>query len=128
MRFSRKERKGRIRSFMYAISGIAATVKSERNMRIHLAAAVTVVVLGAWLGLDGRYSIKTTIREQLAKIAAVLDVILRRSPKFLGPREKLPPPVEEGDVPNPPENREPTPRTVAVNPSVYNVLQILQEF
>jgi diacylglycerol kinase len=43
-----------IRSFIYAISGIAATVKSERNMRIHLAAAVAVVVLGAWLGLDGR--------------------------------------------------------------------------
>ena len=41
-----------IRSFIYAISGIAATVKSERNMRIHLAAAVAVVVLGAWLGLD----------------------------------------------------------------------------
>ena len=78
--------------------------------------------------VNGRYSIKTTIREQLAKIAAVLDVILRRSPKFLGPRETLPPPVEEGDVPNPPENREPTPGTVAVNPSVYNVLQILQEF
>ena len=34
-----------IRSFIYAISGIAATVKSERNMRIHLAAAVAVVVL-----------------------------------------------------------------------------------
>ena len=62
--------------------------------------------------VNGRYSIKTTIREQLAKIAAVLDVILRRSPKFLGPRETLPPPVEGGDVPNPPENREPTPRTV----------------
>ena len=43
-----------IRSFIYAISGIAATVKSERNMRIHLAAAVAVAVLGAWLGLDGR--------------------------------------------------------------------------
>ena len=36
-----------IRSFIYAISGIAATVKSERNMRIHLAAAVAVGVLGA---------------------------------------------------------------------------------
>ena len=72
--------------------------------------------------VNGRYSIKTTIREQLAKIAAVLDVILRRSPKFLGPREKLPPPVEEGDVPNPPENREPTPRTVAEDPLVINVL------
>ena len=43
-----------IRSFICAILGIAATVKSERNMRIHLAAAVAVVVLGAWLGLDGR--------------------------------------------------------------------------
>ena len=72
--------------------------------------------------VNGRYSIKTTIREQLAKIAAVLDVILRRSPKFLGPRETLPPPVEEGDVLNPPENREPTSGTVAVDPSVYNVL------
>jgi vancomycin permeability regulator SanA len=40
--------------------------------------------------VNGRYSIKTTIREQLAKIAAVADVILRRSPKFLGPREALP--------------------------------------
>ena len=43
-----------IRSFIYAISGIAATVKSERNMRIHLAAAIAVAVLGAWLGLGGR--------------------------------------------------------------------------
>ena len=40
--------------------------------------------------VNGRYSIKTTIREQFAKIAAVLDVILRRKPKFLGPRELLP--------------------------------------
>ena len=31
--------------------------------------------------------------EALASIAAVADVILRRSPKFLGPREPLPPPV-----------------------------------
>jgi vancomycin permeability regulator SanA len=33
---------------------------------------------------------KAMIREQLAKIAAVLDVILRRSPKSVGPREPLP--------------------------------------
>ncbi len=46
--------------------------------------------------VNGRYSIKTTIREQLAKIAAVLDVILRRGPKFLGPRELLPTPLNAG--------------------------------
>jgi SanA protein len=72
--------------------------------------------------VNGRYSIKTTIREQLAKIAAVADVICRRSPKFLGPRETLPPPVEESDDLIPPDDCEPTFGTVAVNPSVYNVL------
>jgi len=40
--------------------------------------------------VNGRYSIRTTIREQFAKVAAVLDVIFRRGPKFLGPREPLP--------------------------------------
>ena len=40
--------------------------------------------------VNGYYSIKTPIREQFAKVAAVFDVILRRGPKFLGPREHLP--------------------------------------
>ena len=48
--------------------------------------------------VNGRYSIKTTIREQLAKIAAVADVVFRRSPKFLGPREPLPPPASANPV------------------------------
>ena len=39
------------------------------------------VVLGyAAKDVNGRYSIKTTIREQLAKIAAVADVVLHRRP------------------------------------------------
>ena len=58
--------------------------------------------------VNGRYSIKTTIREQLAKIAAVADVILRRSPKFLGPRETLPPPVEDQSVDESSDNAQPT--------------------
>ena len=72
--------------------------------------------------VNGRYSIKTTIREQLAKIAAVADVILRRSPKFLGPRETLPPPIEEAEDLEPPDDCEPTPGTVAEDPLVINVL------
>lgn len=40
--------------------------------------------------VKGRRSVKTMIREQFAKVAAVLDVILRRKPKFLGSRELLP--------------------------------------
>ncbi len=46
----------------------------------------------------GRHSIKTTVREQFAKVAAVADVILRRSPKFFGPRETLPPSVDENSL------------------------------
>lgn len=38
----------------------------------------------------GRHSIKTTVREQFAKVAAVIDVVIRRRPKFLGSRETLP--------------------------------------
>ena len=33
---------------------------------------------------------KTCLREQLAKIAALVDVVIRRQPKFLGPLEKVP--------------------------------------
>ena len=38
--------------FLYAIVGVVAAVKGERNMRIHLVAAVAAVSLGAWLGLS----------------------------------------------------------------------------
>lgn len=40
--------------------------------------------------VNGRYSIRTTIREQVAKIVALGDAVFRRSPKFLGPKEELP--------------------------------------
>ena len=40
--------------------------------------------------MSGRYSVKTRLREQLAKIAALIDVVIRRQPKFLGPLEKVP--------------------------------------
>lgn len=41
-----------IKPFLYAIAGVVATVKGERNMRIHVVAAVAAISLGAWLGLS----------------------------------------------------------------------------
>lgn len=41
-----------IKPFLYAIAGVFAAVRGERNMRIHLVAAAAVVSLGAWLGLS----------------------------------------------------------------------------
>lgn len=43
--------RARGRSFKYAWAGIKALVVGEHNARIHLCAAVAVVVLGLWLGL-----------------------------------------------------------------------------
>lgn len=38
----------------------------------------------------GINSIMTLLREQLAKVAALMDVVIRRQPKFLGSKEALP--------------------------------------
>lgn len=39
------------RSFRYAIRGIAAGIKSERNMRIHIVVTIYVLALAAFFGL-----------------------------------------------------------------------------
>jgi len=40
------------KSFVYAMSGIAQTVKTQRNMKIHLAFTMLAIVLGFLLRLD----------------------------------------------------------------------------
>ncbi|MEJ8548009.1 diacylglycerol kinase family protein [Brevibacillus borstelensis] len=41
-----------IRSFSYAFAGIAHTVKTQRNMRIHVAAAVLALLMAWWLDIS----------------------------------------------------------------------------
>ena len=41
-----------IKPFIYAIAGVVAAVKGERNMRIHVVAAIVAISLGAWLELS----------------------------------------------------------------------------
>jgi len=49
-----------IRSFGYAFSGIAHLLKSQPNARIHAAATVVAIGLGAWLKLDAcRWAVLT---------------------------------------------------------------------
>ena len=45
--------KGLIRSFGYAFEGLRAAIKTERNLKIHLVAAVLAVIVGLYLGLTG---------------------------------------------------------------------------
>lgn len=44
--------KRRSRSFVYALKGVAALVRTQPNARIHLAATVAVAALGCWFSLD----------------------------------------------------------------------------
>jgi diacylglycerol kinase (ATP) len=39
-------------SFKHAFSGVWYVVRTQRNARIHLAAALVVIALGLWLGLS----------------------------------------------------------------------------
>ena len=41
-----------VQSFRFAFSGLWYVLRTQRNTRIHLAVAATVVVLGIWLGLS----------------------------------------------------------------------------
>jgi diacylglycerol kinase len=43
--------KALIKSFGYAFEGIWAAIKTERNLKIHLVAAVLVIILGLYLGI-----------------------------------------------------------------------------
>jgi diacylglycerol kinase len=44
--------KGLIKSFGYAFEGLWTAIKTERNIKIHLVAAVLAIILGLWLGLS----------------------------------------------------------------------------
>lgn len=45
-------KRGLTESFNYAIEGLKHTLKTQRNMRIHLAAGLIVITLGIFLNLD----------------------------------------------------------------------------
>ena len=53
-----QERRALFKSFLYAFRGVRFCVKNERNMRIHLAAAVFVTVFSLVYGLTpGEYAV-----------------------------------------------------------------------
>ena len=41
-----------LRSFIYAFAGVRYTVRTQRNMRVHLAIAIVAVALGLWLQIS----------------------------------------------------------------------------
>ena len=41
-----------VESFNYAVEGIIHVLRTHRNMRIHFAAAVAVLILALWVGVS----------------------------------------------------------------------------
>jgi vancomycin permeability regulator SanA len=71
-------------------------MKKRRLRILKFAATAAALLLLAW-GASA-----------IAVYAAVLDVVLRRSPRFLGPRETLPPPLKDQSVDESSDNAQPT--------------------
>lgn len=46
------DRSDLLTSFKYAFSGVSHVLRTQRNARIHLSAALLVIVVGLWLGLS----------------------------------------------------------------------------
>lgn len=55
-----------IQSFRYAYDGIVGALRRERQMRIHLAAAIVVILLASWLQVE--------VKEWLWLLAAITCV------------------------------------------------------
>ena len=47
-----KEWERLLKSFGYALEGILYTVKTQRNMQIHVATAIIVLIFGLWMGIS----------------------------------------------------------------------------
>jgi diacylglycerol kinase len=91
-----------VNSFKFAIEGIAYCVKSQRNMKIHLCAAIIVSVLGWWQQLPFAkiailvFAVALVLLAEMfnTAIEAVVDII---SPQY-NPQAKIAKDVAAGAV------------------------------
>lgn len=72
--------KGALReSFAYAIRGIMTAIVSGRNMKIHIVAALLVVMTGWWLGINRLEWVVVTICIFLVLIAETFNTAIEKS-------------------------------------------------
>lgn len=70
--------KARLKSFVYAFRGLLVALKEEHNFRIHLVAAVTVVVTGIWLQVSRTDWLWLTLAIGLVLVAEVFNTAIER--------------------------------------------------
>jgi len=63
-------------SFLYAISGILYSVRTQRNMRIHFLAAVLVTAAGKFIGLNSMEFVAVIFATSLVIITEMVNTAL----------------------------------------------------
>ncbi|HBV95956.1 MAG: hypothetical protein JL50_04890 [Peptococcaceae bacterium BICA1-7] len=66
-------------SFVYALRGIVWVTATQRNMRIHLAAAVAVLAAAVWLGLSNAETAVIVLAVALVMVAEIINTAIERA-------------------------------------------------
>ncbi|HEX9066907.1 MAG TPA: diacylglycerol kinase family protein [Streptosporangiaceae bacterium] len=75
-----------LRSFSFAGQGIWHTVRTQRNMRVHLAAAAAAVVAGAVLGIGAVQWACVALAIGLVLVAETVNTVIEAMIDLHGPR------------------------------------------
>ncbi|GIQ65343.1 diacylglycerol kinase [Paenibacillus cisolokensis] len=74
-----------LRSFRFAVSGVAYTVRTQRNMRIHLAFAVAVIVAATALGVSALEGAVLALAAASVMALELVNTAVERTIDRIGP-------------------------------------------
>jgi diacylglycerol kinase len=74
-----------IQSFRFAFAGIAGAIRREPHMRFHLAAAVVVVVVAAWLRVDTLDWLWLSAAITVVWVSELLNTAIERTVDLVSP-------------------------------------------
>jgi diacylglycerol kinase len=68
-----------IEAFRFAFSGLWYTLRTQRNMRIHLAIAAIVTILGIWLKLSADHWALLALTSGLVLVCEMTNTVVEKS-------------------------------------------------
>jgi diacylglycerol kinase len=75
-----------LKSFRYAIRGVVRVAAEEQNFRVHILAAVLVILAAFWLGLEGVEIAILTLVVVLVLVLELVNSVFERMVDLLKPR------------------------------------------
>ena len=68
-----------IEAFRFALAGLWYTLRTQRNMRIHLAIAAIVAILGVWLKLSADHWALLALTSGLVLVSEMTNTVIEKS-------------------------------------------------